>query len=83
MKTTRLLGIALIFISLVFAFSIANFRSVASAHNSGAASLSQHITPTPTAKDASEIGSTDGILIMGFVITLIIIAPILFRRKEK
>lgn len=39
-------------------------------------------TKTPQPKDLSVIGSTDGIVIMGFVITLIIIVPILLRRKS-
>lgn len=39
-------------------------------------------TSTPQQKDLSEIGSTDGIVIMGFLIALIIIVPILLRRKS-
>jgi len=38
-------------------------------------------TSTPQPKDLSEIGSTDGIVIMGFLIALIVIVPILLRRK--
>ena len=38
-------------------------------------------TSTPQADDLSEIGSTDGILIMGFLIALIVVIPILWRRK--
>lgn len=38
-------------------------------------------TSTPQPNDLSEIGSTDGIIIMGFLIVLIIIVPILLRRK--
>jgi predicted membrane protein len=38
-------------------------------------------TSTPQADDLSEIGSTDGILIMGFLIALIVVVPILWRRK--
>jgi hypothetical protein len=40
------------------------------------------ITPTPQPQDASEIGSTNEIAIMGGVIALIIITPILLRRKS-
>jgi hypothetical protein len=36
----------------------------------------------PPPQDSSEIGSTDGIVIMGFVIALIVVIPILVRRKE-
>ena len=39
-------------------------------------------TPTPQPKDLSKIGSTDGIVAMGFLITMIIIVPILLRRKS-
>lgn len=39
-------------------------------------------TSTPQPNDLSEIGSTDGILIMGILITLIIIVPILLQRKS-
>jgi len=38
-------------------------------------------TPTPQAQDNSEMGSTDGIVLMGGVIVLIIFAPILINRK--
>ena len=38
-------------------------------------------TTTPQPKDLSEIGSTDGIIAMGFIIALIIVIPILVRRK--
>ena len=38
-------------------------------------------TSTPQPDDISEIGSTDGIVIMGFLIALIIIIPILWHRK--
>jgi hypothetical protein len=39
-------------------------------------------TSTPKPNDLSEIGSTDGIVIMGFLIALIIIIPILLRRNS-
>ena len=39
-------------------------------------------TATPPPQDLSEIGSTDGIIAMGFVIALIIIVPILLQRKS-
>jgi uncharacterized membrane protein len=38
-------------------------------------------TPTPQQSGSSEIGSTDGIVILGGVITFIIILPIILRRK--
>ena len=39
-------------------------------------------TSTPKPKDLSEIGSTDGIVVMGILIALIIIIPILLHRKS-
>ncbi len=39
-------------------------------------------TKTPRPEDLSVIGSTDGIIVMGFVIALIIIIPILLRRRS-
>ena len=48
----------------------------------GAAFFNMQPTPTPPPNDLSEIGSTDGIVIMGILITLIIIVPILLQRKS-
>jgi len=48
----------------------------------GAAALFLQATSTPQAKDMSEIGSTDGIVIMGILIALIVIIPILLQRKS-
>ncbi|NWG06473.1 MAG: hypothetical protein HXY35_07280 [Chloroflexi bacterium] len=38
-------------------------------------------TPTPEVVDISEVGSTDKIAVMGFVIVAIVVLPILLRRK--
>ena len=48
----------------------------------GAAAFFIQSTATPQPKDMSEIGSTDGIVIMGILIALIIIVPILWQRKS-
>ena len=48
----------------------------------GAAAFFLQTTSTPQPKDMSEIGSTDGIVIMGILIALIIIIPILLQRKS-
>jgi hypothetical protein len=42
----------------------------------------QQPTSTPQAKDVSEIGSTDGIIILGGVIVLIVLVPIFLYRKS-
>lgn len=39
-------------------------------------------TPTPQPQDRSEIGSTNEIVIMGGLIIVIILTPILLRRKS-
>ena len=39
-------------------------------------------TPLPQEQDLSEIGSTDGIVLMGLLIALIVIIPILVRRES-
>jgi hypothetical protein len=48
----------------------------------GAGAFFLQSTTTPPAQDLTEIGSTDGIVFMSFVIVLIIIIPILLRRKS-
>ena len=48
----------------------------------GAAAFFLQPTSTPQPKDLSEIGSTDGIVIMGILIALIVIVPILLQRKS-
>jgi hypothetical protein len=86
MKTSYIFGIALIFIVLIFALvAVVNYdRPTVSAKNLGAASLSMQITtPTPPVGDRSEVGSTDGIVIMGFVLVIVVTVPLLFHMKKK
>ena len=83
MKINNIIWIASLFIALVTALVFATFdQPVVSAQNLGAASISLQATPTPAAKGVSEIGSTDGIFIMGVVIVLIVVVPVLFYRKK-
>ena len=83
MKTIYIFGIAFLLIVLALVFVSANFNQpVAAAQNPGAASISVQTTPTPALGDTSRIGSTDGIMLMGVVISLIVIVPILFPRKK-
>ena len=49
--------------------------------NLSAAAFFFQTTPTPEQVDRSEVGSTDGIVVMGFVIAVIVILPILLRRE--
>ena len=86
MKTSYVFGIALVFIVLVLVLAAAaNFgHPTVSAKSLRAASLSMQIaTPTPLAGDHSEVGSTDGIVIMGFVLVIIVTLPVLFQRRKK
>lgn len=46
-----------------------------------AAAFFLQTTPTPAQVDRSEVGSTDGIVVMGFLIVAIVTLPILIRRK--
>jgi len=46
-----------------------------------AAAHIQAATPTPTLEVASRAGSTDGIMLMGLVIVVIVLLPILLRRS--
>lgn len=78
-----MIWIASLFIALVIALVFATFNQpIVSAQNLGAAPVSLQSTPTPITEGISEIGSTDGIFIMGVVIILIVITPVLFHRKE-
>jgi len=85
MKTSHIFAITLIFIMLVFVFASVGFNQPqAAAQNLGAASLRQQIaTPIPDGEDHSEVGSTDGIVIMGFVLVAIVTLPVLFHKRGK
>ncbi len=82
MKTSHILGIAILFIlALAMAFMTVAFHQPVSA-SALAVQAQVTITPTPLPQDISEIGSTDGILLMGFVIAFISVLPIIFRKKN-
>jgi hypothetical protein len=85
MKTSPYFGIALIFITLVFVLASINFgQPEAAAKNLGTTSLSAQVpTPTQSGEDLSQVGSTDGIVVMGFVLVAIVTLPLLFHRKGK
>jgi hypothetical protein len=86
MKTSYIFVITLTFIVLVFALvAVANFDyPTVSPKNLSTVSLSMQIsTPDQPADNVSEVGSTDGIVIMGFVLVIIVIMPVLFRKKKR
>ncbi|MBK9005388.1 MAG: hypothetical protein CNIPEHKO_00690 [Anaerolineales bacterium] len=84
-RTTRV--IIIIILASVLAMALTAFtQSLASratfTQADAEASFFFQATTTPEPKDQSEVGSTDGIIVMGGVISLIIIIPILARRKR-
>jgi hypothetical protein len=85
MRTSHIFGIALVFLTLVFLLAAVNFNQPeVAAKNLSAASPSMRIaSPTQPAEPVSEVGSTDGIVIMGIVLVFIVTMPVLFRRKRK
>lgn len=77
-----LLPAGLLLISLLLALVVAVLSQPLDAdEHMGAAALIAQSTVTPPPKDVSEIGSTDGIVLLGVVIVLIVVLPILLRRK--
>lgn len=72
-------------ISLLIALSCAAATYTArtlGSNNSTTASLFLQTTPTPPVEeDRTEVGSTDGIVVMGGVIVLIVLVPILLQYK--
>ena len=75
-----ILGVSLL-IALASA-AITYTAKISGAGSSTTASLLLQATPTPDAEeDRSEIGSTDFIVVMGGVITLIVLIPVLAHRK--
>jgi len=73
---TLLLGI------LTLLLVLGNFSPPAVSAKDTALTALQQATPTPQLEDASEIGSTDGILIMGVVIVLIVTLPLIFQKRK-
>ncbi|MCE9646044.1 MAG: hypothetical protein K8S20_08600 [Chloroflexi bacterium] len=83
MKTKTILGISALFILFVVVLVTANFSvPVDASQNPASASLLVQITPTLIPDGLSEIGSTDGILIMGVVIVLITMVPVILRKNR-
>lgn len=76
-----LIGISL-FLAL-FSAGVTHSAQFSGLRQSTGAALFLQITPTTQIEeDHSEVGSTDGIVIMGGVIGLIVIVPILVKRKS-
>ena len=75
---TLALGLLLALFSAALTFA----TTPATEGNFGGAAFFMQSTSTPPPQDISEVGSTDGIVIMGALIALIIIVPILLRRSS-
>jgi len=81
-KSIQGLLILLVVLFLVLALSADKFSSIPKTSATfGAAAFFVQTSPTPQGEDVSEIGSTDGIVLMGVVIVMIVVVPILLRRK--
>lgn len=80
MKKTFTLTVSILFFTLLILGLMLSGFNQAPASAQGVYSL--QTTPTPPT-DVSVIGSTDGILIMGIVIVLIVTVPLLFRKRPK
>jgi hypothetical protein len=83
MKAKYIFSATILLLGLLTAVLVLiNFNPpVALAKNTVTAAL-QQTTPTPQVADVSEIGSTDGILIMGIVIVLIVTLPLIFNKRK-
>jgi len=76
-------GLILAIISAALTHSIAIQSSLPAFDTRASFLLQTTTTPQPEDQaDRSEIGSTDGIVVMGVVIVLIVAVPILVRRKH-
>jgi hypothetical protein len=74
-----ILGIILVLALLSTALT--NSAPPAVQGNLSRAAFFSQVTATPQPKDVSEAGSTDRIVVMGGIIAMIVIIPILLRRK--
>lgn len=85
MKTRHFLIITAVLIGiLILALSLTNFNPPAAFALGSAASRYSQPSARPVAQvtDTSEIGTTDGIVVMGIVIVLTVTLPLAFRRKQ-
>jgi hypothetical protein len=72
-------------IGLFLAFFSAALTYIPSSNTQSAfssAAFFSQTTPTPEQQDRSEIGSTDQIVVLGVAICIIVVLPILLRRKS-
>lgn len=84
MKTSHIFGLTVLLMMIVAVALILSALNnpVASAQQMNA-SIQAQVTSTPLEGDQTVAGSTDGIVVMGFIIAVIIFTPLIFRRKRK
>jgi hypothetical protein len=80
MRSTIVLGISVII--TLFSAALTYLTPPALQLDFPAAAFFHQPTSTPQVQDVSEIGSTDGIIILGGVIVLIVLVPIFLYRKS-
>jgi len=79
-RTSRPAALIGIVLMLALLGAVASPGENSSPGYGGAARVLQ-TTLTPPAQEVSEIGSTDGIVLMGILIVLIIVIPVILQRK--
>ncbi len=86
MRKNLLRPVVILSISLLIALFSAAVTYTVKLSGSGypaAAAYFLQVTPSPQVEeDRSEVGSTDGIVVMGGIIALIVLVPILAKRKS-
>ena len=83
MKAKRIFSVIVLLLStLTIVLVLINFNPPVAFAKDTVTTALQQATPTPQVEDASEIGSTDGILIMGVVIVLIVTLPLIFQKRK-
>ncbi len=81
--TRPLIIISISLLIALFSAGITYMDKIAGSGNTTNAALFLQTTPTPPVEeDRSVVGSTDGIVGMGGIITLIVLIPILAKRKS-
>jgi hypothetical protein len=85
MKTNHLPGIAILIVLMLAATLVLSAFHKTPEPSAGlnTSTLQSNVQPLQIDTDLSEIGSTTGIFIMGFVIVVIIAAPLLLRKKRR
>jgi len=84
MKTSHIFALTILLLMIVASaliLSALNGPIVSAQQLTGP--VQPQVTTTPPDGDQTVAGSTDGIVVMGFIIVGIILAPLIFRRKRK